>query len=73
MSARYFRRDVSSIAPSTAPAADVGNVVDFPVKNNTTSAFDQPAARLVLPQFRAGTLSEGVFLSLRAAATGLRP
>jgi hypothetical protein len=39
----------------------------------TDSPFGQLTARLVLTQFRAGTLDEQIFLALLAATTGLRP
>lgn len=42
-------------------------------KANPPDPFDHLTANLVLAQFRAGTLPEGVFVALLAASTGLRP
>jgi hypothetical protein len=57
--------------PIKATSADVDNVVDFP-KSTTTSPFNNLTARIVLAQFRAGTLPEAVLLYLLAGA-GLGP
>ena len=48
------------------------NVVDFPTNFNAASLFRQLTARIVLAQYRAGTLPEGVLVALLASA-GLRP
>ena len=42
-------------------------------KGGRPGPFDQLTARLVLDQYRAGTLPEGVLVAMMAASAGLRP
>jgi hypothetical protein len=65
----------STIAPPIDPHRR--NVVVFPgsssVSNKRADPFGQLTARLIIAQYRAGTLQEGVLVALLEAATGLRP
>ena len=53
-------------------SSNAANVIAFPSQINGRSPFGRLTATMVLAQFRAGVLPEGILLALMAAS-GLRP
>lgn len=65
------------VAPRASGSMDYdgsssAKVIRLPTAHNTRSPFDELTASLVLAQYRAGTLPEGVIVAMMASA-GLRP
>jgi hypothetical protein len=64
------------VAPRTSGSdfnsSSSANVILLPRNANTGHSFDRLTARLVIDQYRAGTLPEGVIVALLANA-GLHP
>jgi hypothetical protein len=49
-------------------SSNSANVVDFPSKLNAVSPFQQLTARMVIAQYRTGSLPEAVIVALLAGA-----
>jgi hypothetical protein len=68
----YRRSGVVSRNGGDYVSGSSANVVDIAPKFNAVSPFQQLTARMVLAQYRAGTLPEAVIVALLASA-GLQP
>lgn len=65
------------VVPQRPGSMDYGSnngakIIPLPTSRNAHSPFDGLTASLVLAQYRAGTLPEGVFVALLSGC-GLRP